>query len=198
MQTMRLNNLREKDIKKLCEIIAPKISEHRLFKFMCPEESERVDFVYAYLRYNMPRWLERHDYVLTDENFDVLVVLASPRRSSHKFHGKGAKLMKKFKSASTVFFYRGNLSYIVHLVAPRNKRIKVMSVFSDGNHDDAALELVDEAIALSYDRDFNLMYDTLTRRMINTMETKGFVISYQKMFASTGYVQTLMMLEKEE
>lgn len=197
MQTMRLNNLKDKDIKKLCDILAPKISEHRMFKFMCPDDSERVDFVNAYLNYNMPRWLERHDYVLTDENFDVLVVLASPRRSSHKFHGKGAKRMKKFNSASTMFFYRGNLSYIVHLVAPRNKRIKVMSILSDGNHDDVVLELVNEAIALSYDRDFNLMYDTLTRRLINHMKEKDFVIVYQKMFASTGYVQTIMMLNKE-
>ncbi|MBQ9517455.1 MAG: hypothetical protein IJR60_05205 [Eubacterium sp.] len=193
---MLLKNLKDKDIRKLSEIMAPKICEHRLFKFMCPEDSERQAFAQAYLRYNIPRWLERHDYILTDANFDVLIVLASPRRSSHKFHGKGAKQMKKFKSAQTVFFYRGNLSYIVHLTAPRNKRIKVMSIFADNEHDDVVFDLVDEAIALSNNRDFNLLYNTLTRRLIEQMKEKDFVVTYQKAFASTGFVQTLMMLEK--
>ncbi len=196
MQIMRLKDLKDKDIKKLSEILAPKIVDHKIFKFMCPDGSERLDFVEAYLRYNIPRWIECHDYVLTDENFDVLVVLASPRRSSHKFSGKGAKRMKKFKSAPAMFYYRGNLSYITHLIAPRNKRLKVMTIFADNKHDDAVFELVDEAIALSYERDFNLMYDTLTRRLIEQMKQKNFVVTYQKMFASTGYVQTLMMLNK--
>ncbi len=193
---MRLKELKDKDIKKLSEILAPKLTEHKLFKFMCPSSSERAEFIEAYFKYNIPRWLERHDYILTDENFDVLIVLASPRRSSHKFSGKGAKRMKKFRTAPSMFFYRGNLSYITHLIAPRNKRLKVMTIFCDKAYCDKALELVDEAVALSYKYDFNLMYDSLTRRLVERMEEKDFVVVYQKMFAQTGFVQTLMMLNK--
>ena len=194
---MRLKDLGKKDVKKLSEILAPKLTEHKLFKFLCPDSEEREDFISAYFQYNIPRWLERGDYLLTDENFDVLIVLASARRSSHKFRGKGAKQLKKFKSAHSIFFYRGNLAYIIHLVAPRNKRLKVMTIYGSKEHEETALDLVDEAVALAYDRDFNLMYDTLTRRLVNKMFEKGFAISYQKMFASTGYVQTLMILNKE-
>ncbi|MBE6719315.1 MAG: hypothetical protein E7571_01505 [Ruminococcaceae bacterium] len=195
---MRLKNLSEKDIKKLSDILAPKMTQRKFFKFLCPDSSEREEFINAYLRYNIPRWLQRGDFLLTDENFDVLLVVASPRRSSHKFSGKGAKRMKKFKSAPAIFYYRGNLAYLIHLIAPRNKRLKVMTVFAAKEHDEELFKLIDEAIALSYKYDFNLMYDTLSRRLIDRMKEKGFVVTYQKMFASTGYVQTLMMLNKQQ
>ncbi|MBQ7202941.1 MAG: hypothetical protein IJS03_02860 [Eubacterium sp.] len=193
---MRVKDLKTKDIDKLSNILAPKLTQARLFKFLCPNEGEREEFIKAYLRYNMPHWFERHDCVLVDENLDVLVVVASPRRSSHKFKGKGAKKLRRFESAPAIFYYRGNLAYLTHLVAPRNKRLKVMTILTDGNHDEAVMELVDEAIALSYKNDFNLMYDSLTRRYNAELEEKGFVISYQKKFALTGYVETLMTLNK--
>ena len=193
---MLLKDLKDRDVKKLSDILTPKLVNHRLFKFMCPQEEEREEFINAYLNYNIPRWIKRGDYVLTNSDFDVLVVLSSPRRSSHKFSGKGAKKMKKFMSASTIFFYRGNLSYIVHLVAPRNKRIKVMEVFDDNKHDEIVFELVKEAMALSNKYDFNLMYESLTRRLIESMQQLGFIISYQRSFASTGYIQTLMLYNK--
>ena len=195
---MLLKSLKERDIRKLCDTLAPKLVEHKVFKFLCPDREEREDFINAYLKYNIPKWITRGDFLLVDENCDVLVVLQSPRSSSHKFSGKGAKKLKKFKNAPALFFYRGNLAYIVRLVAPRNRRIKVMEIFADNEHDDAVFELVDEAIGLSYKYKFNLMYDTLTRRLIGDMKEKGFVVSYQKMFASTGFVQTLMILNKDE
>ncbi len=193
---MLLKTLSDKDVKKLSEIMSDKMTEHKLFKFLCPEKEERKEFITAYFRYNIPRWLDRGDYLLIDKDFDVLLVLASPHRSSHKFSGKGAKRLKKFASSPAIFFYRGNLAYITHLIAPRNRRLKVMTAFADKHHDDVLFDLVDEAIALSDKRNFNLMYDTLTRRLINKMEEKDFVIVYQKMFASTGFVQTIMMLNK--
>lgn len=193
---MRLKNLSDKDIKKLSEIMSEKMTEHKLFKFLCPKEEERKDFINAYFRYNIPRWLDRGDFLLIDKDFDVLLVLASPRRSSHKFKGKGAKRLKRFPSAPAIFFYSGNLAYIIHLTAPRNRRLKVMTAFADKEHDEALFELVDEAVALSDKYNFNLFYDTLTRRLIEKMQDKGFVITYQKMFDSTGYVQTIMMLNK--
>ena len=195
---MLIRDLREKEIKKLSEIMSQKLTEHRLFKFLCPKEEERRDFIEAYFRYYIPRWLTRGDYLLIDENYDVFLVLAGARRSLHKFSGKGAKKLKKFSSAHTIFFYRGNLAYLAQLLAPRNKRLKVMTIFSDGTHDDVALELVDEAVALSDKYGFNLMYDSLTRRLVNNMLEKNFIIMYQKMFASTGYVQTLMILNNND
>jgi hypothetical protein len=195
---MLLKALKTKEIAKLSETLAPKLVEHKLFRFLCPEREEREAFIEAYFNYYIPRWMERGDYLLIDENFDALVVLQSPRSSSHKFSGKGAKKLKKYPNAPAIFFYRGNLAYIVHLIAPRGRRLKVMTIFADKTHSEAALNLVDEAIGLSYQYRFNLMYDTLTRRHIEDMKEKGFVVSYQKMFASTTFVQTLMILNKEE
>ena len=193
---MLLKELKDKDIKKLSAELAPKLVENKLFKFLCPESDEREDFIDAYLNYNLPRWLSRGDFVLTDSNFDVLVVLSSPRRASHKFSGKGAKKLKKFPSAPSIFYYRGNLSYITHLIAPRNKRLKVMAILDDSKHDDVVFELVNEAIALKYKYDFNLMYESLSRRLIGSMQQLGFIISYQKQFGATGYMETIMMYNK--
>ncbi len=194
---MRIKSLKDKEVSKLSDILAPKLTQQKIFKFLCPDEAEREEFIAAYLKYNIPRWLERGDFVLVDEKFDALVVLASSRRSSHKFSGRGAKRLKKFKSSPTIFFYRGNLAYITHLIAPRNKRLKVMTFFAAAESEETVLKLADEAVALAIQYDFNLMYDTLTRRYIEKMEQKGFVITYQKMFANTGYVQTLMMLNRD-
>lgn len=191
---MRLDKVDKKELNRICESLAPRLCEHHLMMFLCPDESKRSEFICAYLKYYINKWSE-HDVMFIDEDKTALITLANPRFFSRKFSGTGAKQLKKYKSSSLVFFHRGNLAYVVRLISPRTHGTRVMNIYADPYDTEAALKLVDEAIEHAKQNDYTLIYETFSRRLVKKMKEKGFYIAYQRQFASTNFIETAMILK---
>ena len=68
-----------------------------------------------------------------------------------------------------------------------------MTVYSDPNGDfEVVKELVDEAVEFAKKKDITLVYDTFSKRYINYMLSKDFVVAYSKPFMETKFMETVM------
>ena len=54
------------------------------------------------------------------------------------------------------------------------------------------LQLVSEAQDLADEKQFVLVYDTFSRRLVDALENQGFSTGYQRNILDTHFIQTLM------
>jgi hypothetical protein len=166
-----------------------------LFMHFCPNSDKRKDFINNYFNYYIYEWSE-YDLLLCSENKQALITLINPRTFEYKFKGKGARALKKNKkSAEAIFRHRKIVRSNVHIIAPGSMNPLVLNIYGNPSTNINDIDkLVDEAIEFAKENRVTLVYETLSRKLISLMESKGFSIAYQKHYYNTEFVQTFMIL----
>ena len=76
---------------------------------------------------------------------------------------------------------------------PREKPVQVLTLFGNAAaQKQELLQLVSEAQDLADEKQFVLVYDTFSRRLVDALENQGFSTGYQHNFLDTHFIQTLM------
>ena len=76
---------------------------------------------------------------------------------------------------------------------PGNKQAMVLTVYSDPNGKfDSLRELIAEAVDFADRENITLIYDTFSRKYIDYMQSKNFVVAYSKPFMDTQFIETVM------
>lgn len=190
---MLLENAGKQQIAEIKAAIAPKLIKEPLFMFCCSDISKRPDFIDAYLTYYLYEW-SRYDKLLYNENSKIVGSLVDPDTFAYKYKGKGARAMKKQKNATTVFVHRGNLQEILDIVVPPTREVRVLNIYASPELDIADINaMIDEAMELAVKEEFILVYESLSRKLVALLESKGFTISSQKQFLNTQYIETVMV-----
>lgn len=179
-------------IREINSILAPKLNKDPLFMFFCPMLSKRQDFINSYFNYYIYEW-SRYDELLYDEDSKSLISLVDPTTFEYKFKGKGAHSLKRFKTSDSILAHRENLEEIFEILVPPTRECRVMTLYANADTDfDSIVELVDEAIALAQEKNYILMFETFSRKLIAYFESKGFAVASQKQFLNTQFVETVM------
>lgn len=190
---MILEKANNQAIKEINSTLAPKLIKDPLFMFFCQDINKRNDFINAYLNYYIYEW-SRFDTLLYNEESKALVSLVDPKTFEYKFKGKGAHGIRKFKTSSTIFAHRENLSEIVDILVPPSRKSLTMTLYANTELDFPQInELVDEAMEYARNEGAILIYETFSRKLINLMLSKGFSVASQKQFLNTQFVETVMV-----
>lgn len=189
---MILENIDKKANIALCEKLTEKLIKYPMFMHFCPTLEDREKFIKAFLYYYIFEWSE-FDTLLTDKNQTILATMIDPHSFEYKFKGKGARALKKLKTSKSIFVHREVVKGIVHIVAPGFMKPRVLNIYAMSESDMSAVEeIVDEAIQISNENGYTLVYETFSQKIIPFMQSKGFALSYQKQFMDTRFVETLM------
>lgn len=189
---MLLQNVNKETNLALCEKLTEKLIKYPMFMHFCPSLDDREKFVKAFLNYYIYEWSE-FDILLTDKEQTVLATMIDPHTYEYKFKGKGARAMKKTKCSKAIFAHRETVKGIVHIVAPGFMNPMVLNIYATPESNiEAVNEVVDEAIKITKENGYTLVYETFSQKLITFMQKKGFDVSYQKQYSDTRFVQTLM------
>lgn len=189
---MIITNIEKKDNLALVEKLTQKLIKYPMFMHFCPSLEDREKFIKAFLYYYIFEWSE-FDTLLTDSNMNALATMIDPHSFEYKFKGKGARALKKMKNARAIFVHRETVKGVVHIVTPGFMKPRVLNIYAMTDTDiDAINEIVDEAIQISVDNEYTLVYETFSQKLIPFMQSKGFAISYQKQYLDTRFVETVM------
>lgn len=189
---MIIKNIEKKDNLALCEKLSKKLIKYPMFMHFCPNIEDREKFIKAFLYYYIFEWSE-YDTLLTDENQTVLATMIDPHSFEYKFKGKGAIALKRMKNSKSIFAHRETVKGIVHIVAPGTMNPRVFNIYGISDSDIEAVDkIVDEAIEISNENGYTLVYETFSQKLIPFMQSKGFALSYQKQFMDTRFIETLM------
>lgn len=196
---MRLNDLNNKEIKKISKEIAPKLITHPAFMFYCKNEKNRQNFIEDYFNYYLNKWNKRKEIILADENFDVIISLIDFASYRDKGKSLGASKLKKYKNPyANISYHKGNVAYLTNIVAPENINTKIMTIYSTVKYANAVDKLVDEATRLAEENEFMIVYETFSKKAVEIINKKGFEIAYEKQFSGTQYFETVMTYYKHD
>lgn len=189
---MLLNNLTKKQIKEISSQIAPKLISHPAFMFYCKNGKNRQKFIEDYFGYFLNKW-SKNSLVFANEGFDVIISLVDINDYHSKDKGVGASKLKRYKNQyANILYHQGNVSYLAEIVAPAHINTKIMTVYATLKYSDIVAELVDEAIAMSREQNFMIVYETFSKKSNEIMSKKGFESAYEKQFQGTQYFETVM------
>ena len=196
---MLLNNLSRKEIKEISAVIAPKLVTHPAFMFYCKNGKMREKFIEDYFCYFLNKW-NKNELIFTNESKDVIVTLVDINEfHTKKDKGIGAAKLKKYKNQyANVLYHQGNIFYLAEIVAPANINTKIMTVYATLNNADLIEDIVDEAIKLSEEQGFMIVYETFSKKSNEIMGKKGFETAYEKQFSGTQYFETVMTYYKHD
>ena len=195
---MLLNNITKKEIKEISAEIAPKLISHPAFMFYCKNGKNRQKFIEDFFNYFLNKW-SKNELIFTDENHNVIITLVDINEFHTKDKGVASKKIKKYKNPyANILYHQGNIYYLAEIVAPANIETKIMTVFATLKYSDVIEELVDEAIKLSNEKDFMIVYETFSKKSNEIMSKKGFESAYEKQFQGTQYFETVMTYYKRD
>jgi hypothetical protein len=189
---MLLKDLKKKEIKQISSDIAPKLMPHPAFMFYCKSEQDRLKFIEDYFNHYLKKW-NNTEIILTNENHDAIITLIDIFAFAEKEKGLGASSIKKYKNPyANISFHRKNVSYLANIIAPATVDTKIMTIYSTLKYTDESNKLVDEAIKLSEENNFMLVYETFSKKSVEILTEKGFETAYEKRFSTTQYFETIM------
>lgn len=189
---MILRNIDKATNLALCDKLTEKLIKYPMFMHFCPNLEDREKFVRAFLYYYIFEWSE-FDTLLTDEKQTALATMIDPHSFEYKFKGKGAHALKRMKFAKSIFVHRETVKGIVHIVAPGTMNPRVLNIYAMSESDmEAVSVIVDEAIQISNENGYTLVYETFSQKLLPFMQLKGFEVSYQKQYGNTRFIETLM------
>lgn len=190
---MLINSIDKKTLKAVSERFGKRFVKEPLFMFFCSSVNKREQFITDYMRYYIPRYVE-DETVFIDSSATAMVSLVDPANFEYKFKGLSGQKLKKYSFSSTVFVHKENLESICETVFPDDKPARVMTCYANPNGDfDRIKALIDEAIEFADKEGIAIAYDTFSRKLIDYMLTKGFVMTYQKPFLDTQFIETVMV-----
>lgn len=189
---MYINGIDKKTLREISERFGERFIKDPLFMFFCSDINKRKAFIYDYMMYYLPRFVDE-ETVFIDKHATAVVTLVDPNDFEYKFKGLSGQKLKKYSFSSKVFLHKENLEEICETVLPGNKQAMVLTVYSDPNGKfDSLLELIAEAVDFADREDITLVYDTFSRKYIDYMQSKDFVVAYSKPFMDTQFIETVM------
>lgn len=189
---MYINGIDKKTLREISERFGERFIKDPLFMFFCSDINKRKAFIYDYMMYYLPRFVDE-ETVFIDKHATAVVTLVDPNDFEYKFKGLSGQKLKKYSFSSKVFLHKENLEEICETVLPGNKQAMVLTVYSDPNGKfDSLRELIAEAVDFADREDITLVYDTFSRKYIEYMQSKDFVVAYSKPFMDTQFIETVM------
>ncbi len=189
---MYINGIDKKTLREISERFGERFIKDPLFMFFCSDINKRKAFIYDYMMYYLPRFVDE-ETVFIDKHATAVVTLVDPNDFEYKFKGLSGQKLKKYSFSSKVFLHKENLEEICETVLPGNKQAMVLTVYSDPNGKfDSLRELIAEAVDFADREDITLIYDTFSRKYIDYMQSKDFVVAYSKPFMDTQFIETVM------
>lgn len=189
---MYINGIYKKTLREISERFGERFIKDPLFMFFCSDINKRKAFIYDYMMYYLPRFVDE-ETVFIDKHATAVVTLVDPNDFEYKFKGLSGQKLKKYSFSSKVFLHKENLEEICETVLPGNKQAMVLTVYSDPNGKfDSLRELIAEAVDFADREDITLIYDTFSRKYIDYMQSKDFVVAYSKPFMDTQFIETVM------
>lgn len=189
---MYINGINKKTLREISERFGERFIKDPLFMFFCSDINKRKAFIYDYMMYYLPRFVDE-ETVFIDKHATAVVTLVDPNDFEYKFKGLSGQRLKKYSFSSKVFLHKENLEEICETVLPGNKQAMVLTVYSDPNSKfDSLRELIAEAVDFADREDITLIYDTFSRKYIEYMQSKDFVVAYSKPFMDTQFIETVM------
>lgn len=189
---MYINGIDKKTLREISERFGERFIKDPLFMFFCSDINKRKAFIYDYMMYYLPRFVDE-ETVFIDKHATAVVTLVDPNDFEYKFKGLSGQKLKKYSFSSKVFLHKENLEEICETVLPGNKQAMVLTVYSDPNgKSDSLQELIAEAVDFADRENITLIYDTFSRKYIEYMQSKDFVVAYSKPFMDTQFIETVM------
>ena len=189
---MYINSIDKKTLREISERFGERFIKDPLFMFFCSDRNKRKSFIYDYMMYYLPRFVDE-ETVFIDKHATAVVTLVDPNDFEYKFKGLSGQKLKKYSFSSKVFLHKENLEEICETVLPGNKQAMVLTVYSDPNGKfDSLRELIAEAVDFADRENITLIYDTFSRKYIEYMQSKDFVVAYSKPFMDTQFIETVM------
>lgn len=189
---MYINSIDKKTLREISERFGERFVKDPLFMFFCSDINKRKAFIYDYMMYYLPRFVDE-ETVFIDKHATAVVTLVDPKDFEYKFKGLSGYKLKKYSFSSKVFLHKENLEDICDTLLPGNKQALVLTVYSDPNgKSDSLQELIAEAVDFADREDITLVYDTFSRKYIDYMQSKDFVVAYSKPFMDTQFTETVM------
>lgn len=189
---MYINGIDKKTLREISERFGERFIKDPLFMFFCSDINKRKAFIYDYMMYYLPRFVDE-ETVFIDKHATAVVTLVDLNDFEYKFKGLSGQKLKKYSFSSKVFLHKENLEEICETVLPGNKQAMVLTVYSDPNGKfDSLRELIAEAVDFADKEDITLVYDTFSRKYIDYMQSKDFVVAYSKPFMDTQFIETVM------
>lgn len=189
---MYINGIDKKTLREISERFGERFIKDPLFMFFCSDINKRKAFIYDYMMYYLPRFVDE-ETVFIDKHATAVVTLVDPNDFEYKFKGLSGQKLKKYSFSSKVFLHKENLEEICETVLPGNKQAMVLTVYSDPNGKfDSLRELIVEAVDFADRENITLIYDTFSRIYIDYMQSKDFVVAYSKPFMDTQFIETVM------
>lgn len=189
---MYINSIDKKTLREISERFGERFVKDPLFMFFCSDINKRKAFIYDYMMYYLPRFVDE-ETVFIDKHATAVVTLVDPKDFEYKFKGLSGHKLKKYSFSSKVFLHKENLEDICDTLLPGNKQAMVLTVYSDQNGKfDSLQELIAEAVDFADRENITLVYDTFSRKYIDYMQSKDFVVAYSKPFMDTQFIETVM------
>ena len=166
---MELSHWNKKEQAPLVEFLGASLLSHPLMMYYCPDRDKREKFITRYMEHNLPRWIQTGTVLVSDPAHAVGVLL-SKDAPEYRSPSKSALSMLSGDRSRRIQSHRNVTRNIVGVMIPREKPVQ---------------DLADE-------KQFVLVYDTFSRRLVDALENQGFSTGYQRNFWDTHFIQTLM------
>ena len=195
---MELSHWNKKEQAPLVEFLGASLLSHPLMMYYCPDRDKREKFITRYMEHNLPRWIQTGTVLVSDPAHAVGVLLPKDA-PEYRSPSKGALSMLSGDRSRRIQSHRNVTRNIVGVMIPREKPVQVLTLFGNAAaQKQELLQLVSEAQDLADEKQFVLVYDTFSRRLVDALENQGFSTGYQRNFLDTHFIQTLMTSKVEE
>lgn len=144
------------------------------------------------MEHNLPRWIQTGTVLVSDPAHAVGVLL--PKNApEYRSPSMGTLSMLSGDRFRRIQSHRNVTRNIVGVMIPREKPVQVLTLFGNAAaQKQELLQLASEAQDLADEKQFVLVYDTFSRRLVDALENQGFSTGYQRNFLDTHFIQTLM------
>lgn len=160
--------------------------------FYCPDRHAREGFIMQFLDYYLYSWTKYGELYVSDD-MKTIASLVSVGAFEYKFSGKNAMKIRFNKNSGRIFIHREIVEGIANIVVPDNIEARVLTFYgTHGSQLNDVKPLVEELKAHAEEREFALVYETFSKRLIPFMQEEGFETAYQKQFMDTQFIQTAM------
>ncbi len=163
-----------------------------LFMFMCPIKSKRAEFIEKYFKYYLEKWSVTGELINTGSK-NVVAVLRNPDNFVYKFPGKHGLSLRMNKYSYNILNHMEVVQNIINIVVPEQFGKRLLTIYSTP---DVSEKEIEDIIKICKDRaekeNFVLVYETFSKRFINTFESEGFETGYSRQFLNTQFFETVM------
>ena len=189
---MELSHWNKKEQAPLITFLGASLLSHPLMMYYCPDRERREKFITHYMERYLPRWTEMGTVLVSDPAHAVGVLLPKDA-PEYRSPAKTALSMLPGGKIQRIQAHRNVTRNIVGVMIPREKPVQVLTLFGNATaQKQELLQLVSEAQDLADEKQFVLVYDTFSRRLVEALEGQGFSTGYQRNFLDTHFIQTLM------